>query len=324
VSAEPGPRASGSAPASDGYRLGLRNVYVLPTRSGVLYAMVVLAMLVASLNYQLSLGYALSFLVAGVALVAMLHTWRNLSALVLRPGRADPVFAGEIAQLSLIVTNHSALERHALSIAAPGVSAPERFDVPGAVEQIVSLALPVHKRGWQAVPRLRLETRFPLGIWRAWSTWRPGLRVLVYPQPEAPGAPLPARFASAGEGNASGRGEQELAALRPWQAGDSLRRIAWKAVARTGSEDLVVRQYEGGDPGELSLEWQQLPAGWDAERRLARMTRWVLDADALGARYGMQLPGAALAPDAGARHRARCLEVLATWGEPAVQAGSIR
>ena len=85
-------------------------------------------------------------------------------------------------------------------------------------------------------------------------------------------------------------------------------------MARTASEDLIVRQYEGGDLGELSLEWDQLPAGWDVEQRLSRMTRWVLDADALGVRYAMRLPGVPVPPDAGPAHRAHCLELLATWG----------
>ena len=82
-----------------------------------------------------------------------------------------------------------------------------------------------------------------------------------------------------------------------------------------------MRQYEGGDLGELSLDWQQLPAGWDEERRLSRMTRWVLEADALGVRYAMSLPGLAIGPDAGPTHRDHCLESLATWALPAPQAG---
>jgi len=301
-------------PVAGDHRLRQRNVYVLPTRPGLLYAAVVFTMLVASINYQLSLGYALSFLVAAIAVVAMLQTWRNLSSLVLRPGRADPVHAGEVAEFTVIVRNPGPLERFALSFLSPGMAGPEHFDAAAEADQIVSLALPTRQRGWQPVPRLRLETRFPLGIWRAWTWWQPALRVLVYPQPEPPGTPLPARMASSGDGQARGAGEQDLAALRPWQPGDSPRRIAWKAMARTASEGLIVRQYEGGDLGELSLEWEQLPAGWDVEQRLSRMTRWVLDADALGVRYAMRLPGASVPPEAGPAHRARCLESLATWG----------
>ena len=301
-------------PAAGDQRLGSRNVFVLPTRPGLLYATVVLTMLIASINYRLSLGYALSFLVAAVALVAMLQTWRNLSSLVLRSGRAEPVFAGEIAELKLVVRNPGPIERFALSFLAPGMSQPEHFDAPAGAEQSVSIAVPAMRRGWQPAPRLRIETRFPLGIWRAWSWWQPALRLLVYPQPEPPGTPLPARQASAGEGQAHGRGEQDLAALRPWQEGDSPRRVAWKAMARTATDELIVRQYEGGDFGELALDWNDLPGNWDAEQRLSRLTRWVLEADAIGVRYALRIPGATLSPDAGPAHRARCLEALATWG----------
>lgn len=305
-----------SHPIAGDHRLRQRNIYVLPTHAGLLFAAVVLAMLVASVNYQLSLGYALSFLVIAIGGIAMLHTWRNLSRLVLRAGRAEPVFAGEFVELSLIVRNTGAVERFALSFTAPQMVRPEDFDLAPRVEQIVSIALRVSQRGWQPIPRLTLQTRFPLGIWRAWTHWQPALGVLVYPRPEPPGVPLPVLHASAGEGEARGSGEQDLAALRPWQPGDSPRRIAWKAMARTASEDLIVRQYEGGDLGELSLDWDHLPADWDAERRLSRLTRWVLDADLLGARYALLLPGASLAADAGASHRIRCLETLATWGAP--------
>ncbi|MFP5412020.1 MAG: DUF58 domain-containing protein [Gammaproteobacteria bacterium] len=331
--AEPGARrgwlesiiASRHRPVAGDHRLGHRHVYVLPTRPGLLYGAVVATMLIASINYRLSLGYALSFLVAAVAVVAMLQTWRNLASLVLRPGRAEPVFAGDFTTLTVIVRNPGRIERFALSFLAPGMARPEHFDASSGAEQIVSLALPARERGWHPVPRLRLETRFPLGIWRAWTWWQPALRVLVYPKPEPPGASLPARLASSGDGQARGGGEQDLAALRPWRAGDSPRRIAWKAMARTASEDLIVRQYEGGELGELSLDWDQLPPGWDDERRLSRMTRWVLEADSLGVRYAMTLPGVAIAPDAGPAHRERCLESLATWGlAPAASTGRSR
>lgn len=312
-------------PTAGDYPLVHRQVYLLPTRAGLLYAAVVATMLVAAVNYRLSLGYALSFLVGSVAIVAMLQTWRNLAALVLRPGRAEPVFAGDFTTLTVIVRNPGRIDRFALSFVAPGMASPEHFDSGAGTEQIVSLALPARERGRHPVPRLRLETRFPLGIWRAWTWWQPALRVLVYPKPEPPGAGLPARMAVSGTGQAKGGGEQDLAALRPWRAGDSPRRIAWKAMARIASEDLIVREYEGGELGELTLDWDQLPAGWDDERRLSRMTRWVLDADTLGVRYAMALPGVAIAPDAGPAHRERCLESLATWGlAPAGPAGSSR
>lgn len=296
------------------YRLTRRNVFMLPTRAGLLFAAVVLVMLVTAVNYQLSLGHALTFLVGSIGLVTMLHTWRNLARLTLRAGRADPVFAGQIAEVTLIARNPTRLERFALALTAPGMAQPEYFDVAPGTEHFVTIALPAPTRGWMQVPRLTLASTFPLGIWRAWARWHPALRVLVYPQPETPAAPLPARVAASGEGAARGPGSDDIAALRPYAPGDSPRLIAWKAIARTASEELISKQFDGGGLGELSLEWSALPASMNAEARLSRLTRWVLDADAAGVRYALAIPGTCIAIDHGPAHRARCLEALATWG----------
>ena len=294
-------------------RLTRRNIFVLPSRAGALFLAVVVTMLITAINYQLSLGYALTFLLGSAAVVGLLHTFRNLARLTLRAGRAEPVFAGQLAEVTLIARNESTLERYALSLHTATMAQPEYFDLAGNAEHFVSIALPTQQRGWMQVPALTLTTTFPLGLWRAWARWKPALRVLVYPHPETAAPPLPASAAVGGEGTAQGRGQEDIAALRPYAAGDSPRLIAWKAIARTASETLITKEFEGGDLGELSLDWAQLPSSMDVEARLSRLTRWVLDADAAGVRYALSLPGRHLDLDAGPVHRARCLEALATW-----------
>src|SRR5690606_37097514 len=207
-------------PRAGDHRLTRRNVLMLPTRAGLLFAAVVVTMLVTTINYQLSLGYALTFLVAAIAIVGMLHTFRNLATLTLRAGRAEPVFAGQLAEFTLLARNETRLERFALSLNTPGMAQPEYFDVAPGAEHFVAIALPTRQRGWMQVPRLTLATTFPLGLWRAWSRWHPALRVLVYPQPETPAVPLPARSAASGEGTSRGQGHDDIAALRPYVAGD--------------------------------------------------------------------------------------------------------
>ena len=103
----------------------------------------------------------------------------------------------------------------------------------------------------------------------------------------------------------------DLAALRAWSAGDSPRRIAWKAVARSGSDELLVKQFDGAEGGELLLDWHSLPNGLPAESRLSRLTAWVIEADAAGLRWGLHLPGLVIEPGQGPQHRERCLEALA-------------
>jgi uncharacterized protein (DUF58 family) len=297
-------------PRAGDVRLTRRSVYVLPNRTGLLYGVVLLAMLVASINFRLSLGYAMTFLLGSVAVIGLLHTFRNLSALVLSPGRAEPVFAGSHAEFSLILRNPTRTDRYAVMLKAPGMARDEIVDLPAGAERLVTIALPTSQRGRMPLPRLVLRTRYPLGIWRAWAYWYPDLAVLVYPAPESPATALPETTA---EGRASGQGggEDDVAAIRPFRSGDSLRRVAWKAMARTASHDLLVKQMEGGERGDLLLDWRQLPAHLDVEQRISRLTRWVIDADATGARWALYLPGQVLDLDGGSAHRTRCLEALA-------------
>ena len=295
------------------HRIGRRNVAVGPSAAGALFGAALLAMLVAALNYQLTLGYALTFLIAGVAVVALLHTVRNLSMITLRGARAEPVFAGQHAEFTLIVRNATRFERFALSLHAAGMAQPEHFDVPAGAEQFVSVALPTEKRGWMSIPRFTLTTTFPIGIWRARARWQPAQRVLVFPAPETPAAPLPARSTAHGEGTRSGNGHGDPIALRPYADGDPPQRIAWKAVARSASGELVTLQRGEAELGETTLDWYELPASMDDEARLSRLTRWTIDADASGSRFSLRLPGVLVEHDSGPAHRMRCLEALATW-----------
>ena len=304
----PGLRLSLGPHAGD-LRLDRRRIYVLPTRAGLLFGLALATMLLTSINYALALGYALTFLLASVGLVSMLHTWRNLAGLTLRTGRAEPVHAGELAELGLLLHEGRGLERFAIELVVPGTAQSTRIDVAPSSEQLVGVALPTGRRGWQAAPRMRLATTWPLGLWRAWAWWHPQARVLVLPRPETPAPPMP-ESGSAGT-ERSGRGEDDFAAIRPFRPGDSPRRLAWKAMARSGGDALLIREYEGGSGGRLALDWDALPASLDAEARLSRLTRWVIDAEAAGLQYSLSLPGAMLPIDAGPAHRAACLEALA-------------
>ena len=279
------------------HRIGRRNVAVGPSAAGALFGAALLAMLVAAVNYRITLGYALTFLIFGVAIVALLHTVRNLSMLTLRGARAEPVFAGQHAEFMLIARNASGFERYALA----------------GAEQFVSVALPTEKRGWMPMPRFTLTTTFPIGIWRARALWQPTQRVLVFPAPETPAPPLPARSTAQGEGARSGNGHGDPIALRPYVDGDPPQRIAWKAVARSASGDLVTLQRGEAELGETTLDWYELPASMADEARLSRLARWTIDADASGSRFGLRLPGVLVEADSGPAHRMRCLEALATW-----------
>ena len=283
----------------------------------MLFAGAMVTMLLAAINYSLALGYVLTFVLASVGLVSMLHTYRNLAGLVLRPGRGDPVHAGQLAELSMTLVNPSRQPRYALQIDAPGSQQPMLHDVGAHAERIATLALATGRRGWMAAPRLRLSTTFPLGLWRAWTYWQPASRVLVHAFPETPAAPLPDSNRTDGEMQDRSRGEDDFSAVRPYQQGDSLRRLAWKVMARSASDEPLTKSFEGGSGGELLLDWAGLPGGMDIEARLSRLTRWVMVAEQSGQRFALALPGQDIDADGGPAHRAACLEALATYSLPA-------
>ncbi|MDX8399594.1 MAG: DUF58 domain-containing protein, partial [Gallionellaceae bacterium] len=74
--------------------LNQRRIFIIPTRQGIGFVVVLLLMLVGDINYSLSLGYVLTFLLGTTALMTMLHTFRNMAQLEIRAGRCDAVFAG--------------------------------------------------------------------------------------------------------------------------------------------------------------------------------------------------------------------------------------
>ncbi|MGZ5198970.1 MAG: DUF58 domain-containing protein [Telluria sp.] len=297
--------------------LSQRRVYIVPTGAGAGFAVLLLVLLIGSINYSLGLGFALTFTAAACALVDMVFTWRNLAHLRLRPGRAQDVFAGEEAQFELHLVNRTKRERYAIAVEFAGSSAtPHMADVAADSSASVTLARQAEHRGWMRAPRVRLTTRFPLGLFRAWCYWQPDLAVLAYPSPEpvAPALPL----TGTGEGTGPGRaGEDDFAGVRSYQPGDQLRHLAWRQIARLDLElggQLATKHFEGGSAEQLLLDFGALPPHLDLELRLSRMARWVLDAEQRAMPYAFRIGAQQFDTALGAAHQAACLRALALFG----------
>jgi len=294
--------------------LGHRRVYIVPTRFGWLFGATLAVLLIGSINYAISLGFALTFLLAGVGLAAMVHTARNLARMSVSVGRAEPVYAGESAQFRLYLDGHSQFERPAILVRHLACGAQLVIDVPPATSAEVVLAVPAARRSWLRLGRVMLETRFPLGLFRAWSYVEPEARCLVYPRPERSAMPPMSADSRAGAGPARASGNDDFSGLRGYQLSDSPRHVAWKAVAR--SDDMLTKQFSGDAAADLWLDWLLLPARLDLEQRLSRLAGWVLSAEHASARYGLRLPGVAIPPGRGDAHRAACLQALALFEAP--------
>ncbi len=299
--------------------LNQRRVYILPTRAGLGFCALLLVLLIGSINYNLGLGFGLTFVAGACAIVDMVQTTRNLAGLVLSPGRAPDVYAGEDAPFELRVENPTRLARYAVWIDFEHVPEPRQaIDVAAGGSTTLVLRTPTSTRGWMRPPRVRLTTHFPLGLFGAWSWWQPDSRALVYPFPEQDAPPLPMLGRPSPDG-AGSAGSDDFAGVRSYQPGDPLRHLAWRQIARLDPAlggQLVTKHFEGGTVDELVLDFDTLPSRLDVELRLARMARWVLEAEQRALPYGFILGRIRYDAGLGTAHQAACLRALALYGLP--------
>lgn len=301
-------------PLADATLLTQRNVYILPTAPGFMLGATLLVLLVGSINYQLNLGYLLTFLLAGSALVSMHLSHATLRGLTLHLLQPDPQFAGASALLPIVLTNARGSPRHGIGVAVLDATGDDRWvwtDVPAQGTAMVHVAFRPRRRGVHRVPPLTAETRFPLGIFRVWTVWRPAAQVVVYPAPEPHPPPLPPGEPRAG-GAAASKAQHtgDFDGVRSYRRGDPLKLVVWKKVAK--ADELVSRDAEQAQRYELWLDLAR-SGGQDLEHRLSRLAAWVLQADRLGADYGLRLGSRVIPPGSGPAHRRLCLEALATW-----------
>jgi uncharacterized protein (DUF58 family) len=295
-----------------------RRIFIIPSRTGYFFALVLLLLLLASINYSLSLGYLLTFLLAGMGSTSMLHTFRNLARLSIAPGKTEAVFAGETAHFGLVITNPS-LPRYSVGVKRAKLrdAEPEFADisVDGRVAHAVSSAtfhVPVvaERRGRLTCGRMEIFTEYPVGLFHAWSYVDFGSTCLVYPKPDPGAGALPLDARATGEGNVPIAGDEEFQSLRAYKAGDTPRQIAWKALAR--GQGLLVKEFGSTASADLWLDYDGLQ-GLGREERLSRLTWWVIEAERTQLPYGLKLPGDSIRPALGAAHRDKCLEALALF-----------
>lgn len=303
-------------PESGEIVLSQRRVFILPSRHGIAFAVVLIMMLIGAINYTLSLGFVLTFMLVALAFNGMLYTFRNLAKLSVTPGRAQPVFAGDMARFPLTLTNHAAFARYAIGIARERLARDGRAftDVPAEGSAELAIEIPAERRGRLSPGRLTLYTHYPLGLYYAWSYVHSDAACVVYPRPATHSMPLPQSANAAGSGIALGQGQEDFAGLRAYRPGDPPRHVAWKVAAR--GQGLYTKQFSGQAAREVWLAWDQLPARMTVEEKLSCLTRWVLDAHAQHLAYGLRLPAREIPLGSGDAHQHRCLEALALFELP--------
>ena len=303
--------AEGRLPALTRYRrreslpieLHRRRIYIVPSGFGLGFTALLLVMLVGALNYSNNAALLLTCLLGAASAASMLVAFRNLDGLRLQSISGAHAVAGQPIEITLIF--ESDRERNAVRVSVDDVCV--AFAIAAGVPAEVKIPLATSERGWQALPRLRVWTTWPLGLFRAWSWLHPEQSVLVWPRPELFG-PAPNAPAEDAQHMQLHRGD-ELASLRDYRAGDPQRHIAWKASARY--DNLLVKDFEHPqNRPQWQLDWRTLPS-LSAETRIARLARWLNEAHAQRRSYSLWLPDENITANSGLVHYVHCMNALA-------------
>jgi len=290
--------------------LTMHNIFIIPNKQGLGFLLVLALMFVGAINYEANLAFALVFWLLGVFILSIFYTFRNLAGLNLSAVTGGSVFAGEHAEITVILSRHGERIHEAIDMKFPG-SRKVTANLIENMEERSALFLVAEHRGWYSPGRLTIETIFPFGICRSWSLVDLDIRCLVYP------APVPcdlnwltSQQQDSGHTNIT-RGTDDFHSLRDYQQGDSLRHVAWKIVAR--GRGMYTKQYASNVDDKIWLKWDMFP-DMTMEERLSRICYCVLQLDAGGLDYGLDMPGVKISPAKGSVHYAHVMETLALYG----------
>ncbi len=290
--------------------LDQRHLYILPTRFGYLFALMLVALLLAAINYQNSMAYVMTFTLTAIGILSLWQTHRNLLGLRIEAGRPPAVFAGEALPFPLIVRNPGSLPRYAIGFQY-GQLPPRYCRLDPSAETRLELPLPTARRGRYRPAGIIVFTRYPTGLFHAWSWLRFDSDLWVYPQPRSD-----RRLVEKLVGDESGRSlndttdGDDFAGLREHQPGESLRHISWKAYAQ--GRGMLTKTFQGQATPALWIDYEDMDAT-SLEGRLSQMAGLVLAAEQAGQRYGLRLPDLEIEQDIGLAHREQCLRSLAEY-----------
>jgi len=290
--------------------LDQRRIFIFPSRAGLFFGCSLLVMLVAAINFENNLSYALTFLLATLFIVATLHTYANLSGLTIRGMRAQSAFPGQQSEFLLMIERSKQREHYGLFLKWP-TSSEAVVNLVGQDSVTVQLHMAVDKRGWFHPGRLLLESTYPLGLLRCWTWIDLDLQALVYPRPLV-SVDLPGLATDTPDGAvALIAGNDDFYGFRDYRRGDSLRQVYWKGLAK--AQGVQTKQYTAYADRSIWLDWELFP-GVGMEQRLSYLCYWVLQFDSRREEYGLRLPGCVIAPGLGEKHRDQVLKELALFG----------
>lgn len=296
-------------PKNKSLTLNQRRLFIFPSLQGLYFFIVILLILLAAINYQNNLVYGVAFFLFSLFNTAICFTYLNLSGLMLKAGRSEPVFAGDFAEFEVHLGSNSHKSHHRIFFQFPDEMYKE-VDVVEGGEEDVLLHCKATRRGYFVPPRLMLKSYYPLGIIRCWSWVDLDLQTLVYPKPIKLD-PLPGYNASVDQGQVSAfKGGDDFSGFKNYSPGEPLRDVNWKAYAK--GQGLVSKVHTSFVEKTHWVD-DELLLHIGLEERLSKMCYWALELHKSDQAFGLRLAGRVIEPAIGEKHLHLVLKQLALF-----------
>jgi uncharacterized protein (DUF58 family) len=320
------PLLSGKAYQDDA-RYQHKRVYIFLTRQGLIFILMLAVMLLGAVNYNNSMAYILCFLLTSLLFICILHTYRNLSGLILGIPESRPVYAGDSAGIPLLFENRANTSRVAILLeSAPRRNnkqlrsrmrpQPRYVNITGKGIQKEDITFTALRRGVFIPGRFRLSSTYPLGLCVAWSYIEINRNFIVYPEPAGDARLAYLEAYAAQEQPGIQAGTDDFTGHRPYHNRDSVRAVDWKKYA--SEQGLLIKRFSGSGARILRFIWQQTSSETATEAQLSQLCLWIIEAEKHGICYGLELPGTSIDIHLGPDHKRRCLTALAAYGNDSI------
>ena len=303
---------SASLTPSTEFTIGRRSLYILPTRIGWYFSLILLALFAIAVKYNNQAAFMMLFVLVSLGLIAMIQTHNNVINLALLSHSAKAVFSGDTVQFPVTVSNASQASRQAIWLACDGFT--QLLDIKPENSREVLISQPSVQRGYLNCPPIILSSHFPLGLFFCWSKrFESGQRCVVYPRPLdlIPASGLASEPKEQQNNIANLAQGDDYNGMKPYQEGDRPRDIHWPSLAKT--HKLVTIQHQQHSAGTTNISWFDIPQSMNVEDKLSQLCHWVIEAENQQQRYQLEMPNHTISYDQGKTHLHKCLMALALW-----------
>ncbi|MPY24171.1 DUF58 domain-containing protein [Shewanella sp. YLB-07] len=296
-------------PPSKQVTLAHKSIFILPTGFGLLWASLILLLFILGTNYQNNLIIGLSFLLVSLFNTCIIYSYKNLAGLSLTSSPSPQAYAGETLVFPIKLSSRQAQFEVLLSYPNNQVNVLKMIKEE---PQVSLLQFKNLSRGRIFPRRLKIESRYPLGLCRAWSHIDLANQVIVFANPIESQSELSSLetddISDTLDKGIHVQGVDEFKGLRQHIPGESLKQVAWKQLAQGRGMLSKEFQQPQGQPLWLTLDNLGSP---DIEERISKLT-WSIDKlSERGHIFGLVIGQHKIPPSDGESHRLMCQQTIA-------------